>query len=466
MSRFLRLALALLLGMAGLAGLLTPTTPVGASPAPAPAPAEGDCASPVATAGRLLVQVVTSAPQVDVRLKPGQVTARRDRTIREATTAPLLDGLRVRANPGRTAVVESELVLVDPSRAAGITIRLEKSGSGVAWVVVRSATGYGRPAAAFAMGASGEVTVPRSSLFDPSYALPKADDRRLVLAAYYPWFTADGWDRRPVAERPLDPRSVWDPASVRSMTEQAKAGGVDGFVVSWMGAAKHGSAFDLAARAAEDTGNVVAPYLEVPEALARGGVATVEQWLREALERTGPASLLVDGTPVVFVWDMGKVASADWAGIVSRLGRPVLLVGDADTGTHGPLMAGWHSYLPPTDLTGAADRNVLRSGWFRGAAALDASITPKLHVGTVSPGFDDRALRGADRAVVSRDGGRYLATWDAAVAGDPDMVLVTSWNEWYEATEVEPGTKYGTTALEETATASQAWKASSPACTG
>ena len=462
MSRPVRLALALVVALAGLVGLVTPSAPAGASPAPAP----GECASPVATAGKLLVQVVTTAPQVDVRLSPGQVTARRDRTTREATTAPLLDGLRVRTNPGQTGVVESELVLVDPSRAADLTIRLEKSGSGVAWVVVRSASGYGRPAAALAMGSSGQVTVPRSSLFDPAYALPKADDRRLVLAAYYPWFTADGWDRRPVAERPLDPRSVWDPAGVRSMTEQAKAHGVDGFVVSWMGATKHGSAFDLAARAAEDTGNLVAPYLEVPEALATGGVATVEQWLREALDRTGPASLLVDGTPVVFVWDMGKVARSEWTAIVGRLGRPVLLVGDADTATHGPLMAGWHSYLPPTDLTGAAERNTFRSGWFRGAAALDASITPKLHVGTVSPGFDDRILRGPDRPVVSRDGGRYLATWDAAVAGDPDMVLVTSWNEWYEGTEIEPGTRFGATALGETAEAAQAWKSSSPGCTG
>lgn len=459
-----RLVVALGVAVASLAAVLI--TAGGASARPARA--GSTCTAPAATAARLQVQVTSSARQLDVHVAPGQVTGRRDgATSGGATTGYVADGVRVSVPAGATGKVVTQIVSVDPTRAGTITVKLDKTSGGNATVTVASASGYGKAVTVSVKGTSttAQVSVPRSQLFDPSYALPKADDRKLVLAAYYPWFTVAGYDSALLAEKPLDPRSVWSADGVLSMTQQARSAGVDGFVVSWMGAEKHGSAFDAAAAAATQVGNVVAPYLETSEALGHGGLATVEQWLREAVDRTGPASLTVEGAPVVFVWDMAQVGAADWTAMLARLDRPVKLVGDADTGTHGSVMRGWHAYLPPTDLTGAATRNAFRSGWYRGAAALDSTLRPFLHVATVSPGFDDRNLRGADRPVVSREGGRYGATWDAALAGDPDMVLITSWNEWYEGSEIEPGTRWGATALGETATRSATWKAPVASCT-
>lgn len=424
------------------------------------------CTSPVATAARLRVRVTSTAPTVDVHVRPGQVTGRLDRSRSGgATTSYVPDGVRVTTPAGKRGVVETDIVAVDPSRAGTLTIAVDKAGTGSVTVEVRNASGYGTAAKVSTSAATGQVVVPRSQLFDPAFSLPKADGRKLVLAAYYPWFTASGWENLLVAEQPLLPRSVWDAAGVLSMTQQARSNGVDGFVISWMGAEKNGSAFDIAATAAANTNGVVAPYLEVAEGLNRGGVPVVEQWLREALDRTNvTSSLLVGGVPAVFVWDMAKISPADWQGILSRIGRPVKLITDGDTGVYGSMMAGWHTYLPPADLTGHAERNAFRSGWYRGQAALDPAATPKLHVGTVSPGFDDRILRGVDRPVVSRANGRYDATWDVALAGDPDMVLITSWNEWYEGSEIEPGLLYGDAALRTTAVRSAAWKSATPNC--
>jgi len=56
-------------------------------------------------------------------------------------------------------------------------------------------------------------------------------------------------------------------------------------------------------------------------------------------------------------------------------------------------------------------------------------------------------------------GERYQATWDAALASDPDWILVTSWNEWYEGTAVEPSVRFGDLALRQTADNAAAWKA-------
>jgi hypothetical protein len=48
------------------------------------------------------------------------------------------------------------------------------------------------------------------------------------------------------------------------------------------------------------------------------------------------------------------------------------------------------------------------------------------------------------------NGERYQLTWDAALANDPDWVLVTSWNEWYEGTVVQPSVRAGDLALLQT----------------
>jgi hypothetical protein len=50
------------------------------------------------------------------------------------------------------------------------------------------------------------------------------------------------------------------------------------------------------------------------------------------------------------------------------------------------------------------------------------------------------------------NGERYADTWRAAVGSDPEWVLITSWNEWYESTHIAPGVNSGGRALEQTAT--------------
>jgi len=90
---------------------------------------------------------------------------------------------------------------------------------------------------------------------------------------------------------------------------------------------------------------------------------------------------------------------------------------------------------------------------------LDPRLQPRLFVGTVQPGFDDRRLRGDANPVIDRNGGaRYDQTWAAALAGSPDWIVVTSWNEWFEDTQIEPGVETGSGALDQTATWSGAFK--------
>lgn len=299
---------------------------------------------------------------------------------------------------------------------------------------------------------------------------PRGDSRRLTLAFAYPWFGHDYSDRR-MAERPQEPRSWFEADGVLSMTRQAKEHGIDGFVLSYAGESANGASLDRALAAADLTGSVVSPYLEVSNIMAAAPPlsdkpAVVEAALRSALDRAGdPAFLRLRGTPVVFVYAMGKLNPGQWAAIRSHLaaaGRSVLLVGDDSDAAYRPLVAGLHSYTAVADVPTLAARSQYASAVLRAGAVLDGAATPLLDVATVSPGYDDRKMRGFTNPVVPRDGGRrYDDTWAAALSGYPDWVVVTSWNEWYEGTAVEPGTVSGGLALTQTAQHAAAWKSAS-----
>ena len=63
------------------------------------------------------------------------------------------------------------------------------------------------------------------------------------------------------------------------------------------------------------------------------------------------------------------------------------------------------------------------------------------------PGYDDTKLRGAERVKFDRrDGGFYRDYWKIAakfVVPDQRLLLITTFNEWHEGTELEPSVEYG-----------------------
>jgi glycoprotein endo-alpha-1,2-mannosidase len=63
------------------------------------------------------------------------------------------------------------------------------------------------------------------------------------------------------------------------------------------------------------------------------------------------------------------------------------------------------------------------------------------------PGYDDTRLRGKDRATLDRRGGLfYRSFWEMAssfVRADQPFLLITTFNEWHEGTELEPSLEYG-----------------------
>ena len=63
----------------------------------------------------------------------------------------------------------------------------------------------------------------------------------------------------------------------------------------------------------------------------------------------------------------------------------------------------------------------------------------KLWAATVVPGHDNYLVAGTNRLLEPRQDGRYyLDSRNIALNSNPDWILITSWNEWFENIQIEP----------------------------
>jgi hypothetical protein len=67
-----------------------------------------------------------------------------------------------------------------------------------------------------------------------------------------------------------------------------------------------------------------------------------------------------------------------------------------------------------------------------------AHVAGLLCAPSVGPGFDARRAVGIPRVKARRGGLTYDSMWRGALAAQPDVVTITSYNEWEEGTQIEP----------------------------
>ena len=250
----------------------------------------------------------------------------------------------------------------------------------------------------------------------------------------------------------------------------AREAGLDGFLVSWWGRESE-DAPSLAAlfRGAGEAGLVLAPYYETGE-LWRRGAPGVAADLASLLDRHGrePAWLRVGGdarrVPL-------RVAPAAAAGVgrgarPARCGRAgaLFLVADAPSPEWLAARPDWlqrfdalHVYTPVVLL--ARGRDV--SGVYRAFGGL-ARGAGRPFIPAVAPGFDDRQVRTPGTVVDRADGTTYDRGWEAALAVDPPWILVSSWNEWHEGSEIEPSLEHGRRYLDVTRARAERFRQRAP----
>jgi len=80
----------------------------------------------------------------------------------------------------------------------------------------------------------------------------------------------------------------------------------------------------------------------------------------------------------------------------------------------------------------------------------------------VIPGYDDTKIRKPGLAVQRYDAELYRVQWEEAIKADPNWILITSFNEWHEGSEIEPSLEYKQRYLELTGKYAKRFKASAP----
>jgi hypothetical protein len=293
--------------------------------------------------------------------------------------------------------------------------------------------------------------------------MERVDPRKLVLAFYYPWYV--GYHSPVLSDHPVDPRPTDTRRGVSRMTAQARHNGVDGFISSWAGEKSNGRQFRLALHAAQRQHQLISGYLE--SVIARNNLLNSEndelEWLLQLLHYgKQPGFLRSHGVPVVFVYQMHEFSPRQWHWILDQVhsrGYRVHLVGDDYSPGYLPYEWGLHNYGVFGSVSSLTDYSINSTLTAKGRTAVGHASRGRLFAATVSPGFNNRKSRGPGMPIIKRRGGRrYTGTWRAALAGQPDWVLVTSWNEWYEDTAIEPGKQTGHSALRLTRIESERWK--------
>lgn len=307
---------------------------------------------------------------------------------------------------------------------------------------------------------------------------------RTVWAFYYTWYDSlSNWDSRTLSDRPSKPYTSDDRRATERQVREAEGAGIDGFLSSWWGP---GSTTDenlatLLDVARENDFEVAINFETLGVKDAEGRDQPLEDrdlysWLRYAISTYGdhPAYTKVDGKPLVVLWASNAVPLETWNGIISKLrdeGLDACFIGHF--GGDSPDLAalevfdGLNTYnilnviqdASSSSMASLAETYETTGRGVNYYGILAGPGNAKVWAATAEPGYDDHLIPERHSPVLDRrDGSLYEATFEAAVSSDPDMVFVTSWNEWWEHTYIEPSERFGDRYLEITRSLVDGWK--------
>ena len=301
-------------------------------------------------------------------------------------------------------------------------------------------------------GAPGTTILPSGPAAPPAAPAAISEPAGPVLAWYYPQFS-QGW-----ATDVASAQRAGIDALVVSQTTQRPG---QPLFASGIGQAAHGT--NLLLTLGIETSQVYPDQASL--------VRELQRILSD--EAPHPRFLRYRGRPVLVFWGLpqvprpaGQTAQRAWASIRDQVDPQRTSIWIAEGGDPAPA-TGTLSYLDAFDglhlysVAWDADPGRALSGW---ASRLRGHDPSKLWVATVMPGG---YWGGADRAawqLRDRQNGEYFASaWRGAIATQPNMVIVSSFNETAERTEIHPSPAWGDLYLDLNRQYGEQWRAAAGA---
>jgi hypothetical protein len=312
----------------------------------------------------------------------------------------------------------------------------------------------------------------RSAIQNPQSAIsPK------VGAYYYPWYYTERWTKEPTDHTPALGFYRSDDAGVAAQhVKWAREAGLDFFAVSFIRPGseedknfkaavlpaieksdlKFALLYDTALSLGLPAGKPLDLDFVLPDGTTAGQLMSDHFDYLAANYLKHGSYLNVGGKPVVLVYLVRDLANAGPTltkvrrRMVER-GIDLFLVADAVYWAEAPTLdwALLHDQFQSVMAYNMYHRPQFLEQVKRQYKAADGEA--RKHglalVPNVMPGYDDTPLRGEERVTLNRRRGQfYRDFWAVAapyVMADQPLMLITSFNEWHEGTEIEPSTEFG-----------------------
>lgn len=301
-----------------------------------------------------------------------------------------------------------------------------------------------------------------------------------VFAFYYPWYGNLEWSGEWVHwnDRNHNPNLIQngtrelasthypslgaydstDPDIVRQHIRMAQAAGIDAFISSWWGINTfEDRAFNVLLTQATTTNFHVtiyletAPYWDLDENIAYSKLLRDLRYIYDNYA-THPAfykaNLETKSEPLVFIYVAGAWSVEFWQKLIEQLrteGKVMQFQGDTMDSTYLKVFDGIHTYFP---LFSPDLGEYYTTGFITSRLLQQQTGQVKMFAATVAPGFDATEISPGSDTVPHRDGATFDNVWELATSVGADAILVTSFNEWHEGTEVENSWEFGGQYLE------------------